>query len=248
MISYSPRRCLSSSDSDQKPILRVPSDDDPKAFHFIPRVSAATMLRRTSSAQASTISSFSRGGGGLPVYSSSTPRQAGRERSFTSSYNLKSSYGGPRSPLSSLFTSSASSRYSYPYDDDEDDKYSKSTTTSRTNILAIMTIITTLFYAYVIYRTSSISTQLSALNLDLRTTLFDHNNDAMALAEAQALEKELLGEIDYHNKEIARKTLAKTMSEKQNEMLLKKEEGLKKRMERMERDIADISRMEAIER
>ena len=78
--------------------------------------------------------------------------------------------------------------------------------------------------------------------------LFDHNNDVMALSEAQALEKELQGDIDYRNKEIARNTLAKTMSNNQNEMLLKKEEALRKRIDRMEKDIAEISRMEAIER
>lgn len=223
--------------------MRVPSDDDPNAFHFVPRVAAANMLRRASSAWTPSSSH----GGGLPVFSSSTPRQAGRSRSFASSYSLQSPYGGRRSS-SSLFTSFSSPRCAYPYDDDEDDKYTKSTTSSKTNVLAITSIITILFYVYVTYRASSIATQLSTLSLDLRTMLFDHNNDVMALSEAQALEKELQGDIDYRNKEIARNTLAKTMSNNQNEMLLKKEEALRKRIDRMEKDIAEISRMEAIER
>mmetsp|Transcript_30424 Transcript_30424/g.66868 ORF Transcript_30424/g.66868 Transcript_30424/m.66868 type:complete len:449 (-) Transcript_30424:46-1392(-) len=244
MISYSPRRCLSSSDNDQQPIMRVPSDDDPNAFHFVPRVAAANMLRRASSARTPS-SSY---GGGLPVFSSSTPRKAGRSRSFTSSYSLNSPYGGRRSSSSSLFASFSSPRCAYPYDDDEDDKYTKSTASSKTKALAITSIITVLFYAYATYRASSIATQLSILSLDLRTMLFDHNNDVMALSEANALEKELQGEIDYRNKEIARNTLAKTMSTNQNEMLLKKEEALRKRIDRMENDIAEISRMEAIER
>jgi hypothetical protein len=123
----------------------------------------------------------------------------------------------------------------------------------RTNFLIATLILTALFHAYASHHKSAIAADLSTLRLDLRTLLFDHNRDKMALGEAEAAEKEWRGDIDRAQKEIARASMTRSLLERdgkggQNEALLTKEEALRERLDRLERDIADISRMEAIER
>ena len=149
----------------------------------------------------------------------------------------------------------------YSIDDDES-IYAKSKSLSsqqheshplRTYFLIATVALTALFHVYATHRTSTISTDLSTLRLDLRTLLFDHNEEKMALSEAEALEKELQGDIDYSQKEIARRSMTRSLLKRdgqggENEVLLKKEEALKERLGRLEGDIAEISRMEAIER
>ena len=256
MIAYTPRRCVSSittttssDDQQQASLYRVPSDDDPRAFR---RTSPNNMVLPQTSPRV----------GSLPVYSPANSR---------------------RSSASSFLSSSASSLGSYfgrMHNDDDESIYAKSTKKSpplsafrhqhhhhqqqhksqflsslRTNFLVATLILTALFHAYATHRSSAIATDLSTLRLDLRTLLFDHNRDKMALGEAEAAEKEWRGDIDQAQKEIARASMTRSLLERdadgkwgQNEALLNKEEALRERLDRLERDIADISRMEAIER
>lgn len=254
MIAYTPRRCVSSittsssDDQQQASLYRVPSDDDPRAFR---RTSTNNMVLPQASPRV----------GGLPVYSPANSR---------------------RSSVSSFLSSSASSLGSYfgKMHDDDESIYAKSTKRSpplsafrhqqhhhqqqhksqffsslRTNFLIATLILTALFHAYATHHKSAIATDLSTLRLDLRTLLFDHNRDKMALGEAEAAEKEWRGDIDQAQKEIARASMTRSLLERnadgkggQNEALLAKEEALRERLDRLERDIADISRMEAIER
>ena len=145
--------------------------------------------------------------------------------------------------------------------DDDESIYTKPKSSSqpyeshslRTYFLIATVALTALFHVYATHRTSAISTNLSTLRLDLRTLLFDHNADKMALSEAEALEKELQGDIDYSQREIARRSMTRSLLKRdgrggENEVLLQKEEALKERLGRLESDIAEISRMEAIER
>ena len=255
MIAYTPRRCVSSitssssDDQQQTSLYRVPSDDDPRAF------------RRTSTTNNMELPQTSPRVSGLPVYSPANSRRS--------------------SSVSSFLSSSASSLGSYfggrMYNDDDESIYAKSTkspplsafrhgnhhhqqhksqfvSSLRTNVLIDTLILTALFHAYASHHKSAIAADLSTLRLDLRTLLFDHNRDKMALGEAQAAEKEWRGDIDLAQKEIARASMTRSLLERdgarggQNEALLAKEEALRERLDRLERDIADISRMEAIER
>lgn len=248
MIAYSPRRCVSNIGSDDQNQhnqhnqrrhtghYRVPSNDDPRAF------------RRTDSSSSMVLPQTSPHTGGLPVYSPSSShvnsrRSSRRWSSFVSSsasslglassyYNDESIYAKPSSSKSSRQQESHS---------------------LRTYFLIATVTLTALFHVYATHRTSTISTNLSTLRLDLRSLLFDHNKDKMALGEAEALEKELQGDISYSQMEIARRSMTRSLLQRdgqggKNEVLLQKEEALKERLTRLEKDIAEISRMEAIER
>ena len=260
MIAYTPRRCVSNIGSDdqnqhnqhrQTGHYRVPSNDDPRAFR---RTDSRYNNSRSSSM---VLPQTSPHAGGLPVYSPSSHgnsrRSSRRLSSFVSSSASSLGLASPRN----------SSYYGRMYSIDDDESiYAKSKSSSsrqpeshslRTYFLIATVALTALFHAYATHRTSTISTHLSTLRLDLRTLLFDHNKDKMALSEAEALEKELQGDIDYSQKEIARRSMTRSLLKRdgkggENEVLLQKEGALKERLGRLENDIAEISRMEAIER
>ena len=263
MIAYTPRRCVSNIGRDdqnqhqnqhhQTGHYRVPSNDDPRAFR-------RTDSRYNNSRRSSMVlPQTSPHAGGLPVYSPSSHgnsrRSSRRLSSFVSSSASSLGLASPRN----------SSYYGRMYSIDDDESiYAKSKSSSsstrqpeshslRTYFLIATVALTALFHAYATHRTSAISTHLSTLRLDLRTLLFDHNKDKMALSEADALGKELQGDIDYSQREIARRSMTRSLLQRdgkggENEVLLQKEEALKERLGRLESDIAEISRMEAIER
>ena len=239
MIAYTPRRCVSNIGSDdqnqnqhnQRPHLyRVPSNDDPRAFCRI------DSSYKSSSSSSMVLPQTSPHAGGLPVYSPASSHGNSHRR-------FSSFLASPRS--GSYYDESI---YAKPKSSSQNESHSL-----RTYFLIATVTLTTLFHVYATHRTSTISTNLSTLRLDLRTLLFDHNKDKMALGEAEALEKELQGDISYNEKEIARRSMARSLLKRdgqggKNEVLLQKEEALKERLGRLEKDIAEISRMEAIER
>ena len=255
MITYTPRRCVSNIGSDdqnqhkqrrqqeyqQTSLYRVPSNDDPRAF------------RRTDSMVLPQTSPHA----GLPVYSPSHGNSRRSSRRLSSFVSSSASSLGLASPRNSSYYGRM-----YSYNNDDESIYAKPKSSSqqqqeshslRTYFLIATLALTALFHVYATHRTSTISSNLSTLRLDLRTLLFDHNKDKMELSEAEALEKELQGDIDYSQKEIARRSMTRSLLKRdgkggENEVLLQKEEALKERLGRLERDIAEISRMEAIER
>ena len=264
MIAYTPRRCVSTitsrsdddanqsqQDSPQYPnrLYRVPSNDDVRAFRRTDSGGGGGGGSATSGMMLPQASPHA--GGGLPVYSPSS--HGARQSRRSGSRRLSSLVSSSASSLASL----ASPRTTSSMYDADESIYAKlkpsPSSPLRTHVWIATVALTALFQAYAAYRGSAISANLSALRLDLRTLLFDHNRDRMALSEAEALEKEWQGDIDYTRKEIARRSMTRSMLSNdfaggQNEALLKKEEALQERIDRMQKDIAEISRMEAIER
>ena len=258
MIAYTPRRCVSSitttsssgDDQQQTSLYRVPSDDDPRAFH------------RASPNDSMVLPQASPRVGGLPVYSPANSRRSSASSFLSSSASSLGSYFGKmhNDDDESIYAKSTKkspplSAFRHQHHHHQQQHKSQSLSSPRTNFLVATLILTALFHAYATHRSSAIATDLSTLRLDLRTLLFDHNRDKMALGEAEAAEKEWRGDIDQAQKEIARASMTRSLLERdadgkggQNEALLNKEEALRERLDRLERDIADISRMEAIER
>ena len=256
MIAYTPRRCVSSittttssDDQQQASLYRVPSDDDPRAFR---RTSPNNMVLPQTSPRV----------GSLPVYSPANSRRSSVSSFLSSSASSLGSYFGGRmyNDDESIYAKSTKkspplSAFRHQHHHHQQQHKSQPLSFLRTNFLVATLILTALFHAYATHRSSAIATDLSTLRLDLRALLFDHNRDKMALGEAEAAEKEWRGDIDQAQKEIARASMTRSLLERdadgkggQNEALLNKEEALRERLDRLERDIADISRMEAIER